>query len=60
MQTVRLVGPNILTQETDAMEASGIYEMRSYTFYPAGVQVTFIFCLNDFLHLSKVGFGSSK
>merc|ERR1711915_539084 len=40
MQTVRLVGPNILTQETDAMEASGIYEMRSYTFYPAGVQVS--------------------
>merc|ERR1711872_189373 len=40
MQTFRLVGPNILTQETDAMEASGIYEMRSYTFYPAGVQIS--------------------
>merc|ERR1711872_3703 len=38
-QTIRLVGPNVITQETDAVESQGIYEMRTYTFHPAGVQV---------------------
>ena len=40
-QTIRLVGPNVITQETDAVESQGIYEMRTYTFHPAGVQVIF-------------------
>ena len=45
MQTLRLVGPNTLTQETDAIESAGIYEIRTYNFYPAGVQVNFYFLL---------------
>merc|ERR1712198_192457 len=40
MQTLRLVGPNTLTQETDAIESAGVYEIRTYNFYPAGVQVS--------------------
>merc|ERR1711872_376644 len=28
-QTIRLVGPNVITQETDAVESQGIYEMRT-------------------------------
>eukprot|EP00090_Calanus_glacialis_P016032 TRINITY_DN25148_c0_g1_i1.p1 TRINITY_DN25148_c0_g1~~TRINITY_DN25148_c0_g1_i1.p1 ORF type:complete len:195 (+),score=46.69 TRINITY_DN25148_c0_g1_i1:26-610(+) len=37
--TARLVSPNAITLETEA-KAEGIYEMRTFTFFPAGVTVS--------------------